>query len=100
MFFRSILAVALSAAAFVYAVDNTREVYTPNGESSDIFCRSWDASCTTVVGNTGTSYVRCGDGYDGAGTARVDCLSVSADGSSAVDYTDANVQALGLTYVA
>lgn len=29
----------------------------------------------------------------------MDCLSVSADGTTAADYTDANVQALGLSYV-
>ncbi|EIM86238.1 uncharacterized protein STEHIDRAFT_122175 [Stereum hirsutum FP-91666 SS1] len=97
MFFRSILTITLSAVAFVHAADVTREVYTPDGESTDIFCRSWDETCTTVVGNTGNSYVTCSDGYDGAGTARVSCLSINGD--SSVDYTDANVQFLGLTYV-
>lgn len=91
MFFRSILAITLSAVALVYAVDVTQEIYvrtsqdryrftvsclitslyglqTPGGESADIFCPTWEESCIVVTQSTGTPYSRCGAGYDGDGT--------------------------------
>ncbi|GLB39766.1 hypothetical protein LshimejAT787_0702760 [Lyophyllum shimeji] len=101
MFFKlaSFLAVvALSTqAAIVSRTDVTREVYIPEGQTIDDFCTEWHDTCVAIAHRIAKAYDRCGAGYDGPGTARVDCLALT--GTPATDVTDQVVQKLGLTYV-
>lgn len=89
--------VAISAqAALVSRTDFTREVWIPEGQTIDDFCVVWHDTCIALAHRVAKAYARCGAGYDGPGSARVDCLAAT---TPATDFTDKVVVKLGLTYV-
>ncbi|KII89374.1 hypothetical protein PLICRDRAFT_41020 [Plicaturopsis crispa FD-325 SS-3] len=93
----AILSVGLFAALQVaQGADVTREVAIPNNSTDvDAFCTTWNNKCIALAHRAGKAYDRCGAGYDGAGTARVDCLAVVD--STSEDFTERVAAALNAT---
>jgi len=97
--------VVLSAAILgflsqtVNAYDATREVYITEGQNLMEFCDTWNDECIRLAHRAGKAYDRCGAGYDGEGTARVDCLALNGE-TPAPDYTVQVATALNVTFVA
>ncbi|EIM89485.1 uncharacterized protein STEHIDRAFT_165920 [Stereum hirsutum FP-91666 SS1] len=98
MFFRSILAIALSAVTFVYADDISRDVVVADGTDLTQFCSQWDSTCTDTVGVSGTPASNCTP--DSADTASVYCMSVYGDDAGeTTDLTEDNAQAMGVQFL-
>jgi len=88
----------VQATAINSRADVTREVYIPSGENLTTFCANWNQECIDLAHREGKAYDVCSAGYDGAGTARVDCLALNGE-TPAPNFTDQVVAALGITYV-